>query len=272
MSLPLELLPALCDLSMAAGREILKVYAQDFGVARKADASPLTEADMASHRHILAGLQQLTPDWPVLSEESKEVPESVRRTWSRYWLVDPLDGTKEFIKRNGEFTVNIALIDDGKPVMGVIHAPVFELTAWGAVGHGAFRQQSNGPIESISANAERGDCIRISASRSHPDPRLQGLLEQLAPTETVNAGSSLKFLQVASGEADLYPRFGPTSEWDTGAGQAIVEAAGAWVLSLGNEPLRYNQRASLLNDDFMVVAPWLRARLMESLAASRALV
>ncbi|MEO5629641.1 MAG: 3'(2'),5'-bisphosphate nucleotidase CysQ [Thermomonas sp.] len=241
---------AVIAIARAAAADILAVYHGAFDVEHKEDRSPLTAADLAAHRCIVAGLQALTPDIPVLSEESKTLDIAQRRTWSRFWLVDPLDGTREFIKRNGEFTVNIALIEDGVASFGVIQQPVGGGVWHGAPGSGAFRR--DGDIDAgIHVRKPATRPLRIAASRSHRDVRTQALLDALTGSEAMACGSSLKFCRIAEGELDLYPRFGPTSEWDTAAGQAILEAAGGAVLDPRGRPLRYNQRDTLLNGDFI---------------------
>jgi 3'(2'), 5'-bisphosphate nucleotidase len=244
-------LPKVADISVAAGEEILAVYRQDFSVTRKDDNSPLTEADLRAHRLIVAALHKGWPQIPVLSEEDADIPYATRREWSRYWLVDPLDGTREFVKKNGEFTVNIALIVDGQPVLGVVHAPVTSETYAAAVGAGATLMAGgrSRPLRCRTA-FERPVVL---ASRSHRDARTQTWLDALPPHDTLSCGSSLKFCLIAAGTADLYPRFGPTSEWDTAAGQCVVEQAGGRVLALPERtPLRYNTKDSLINSDFLV--------------------
>ncbi len=241
---------AVIGLARKAAAEILAVYESEFAIEHKDDRSPLTAADLASHRCIVAGLQALTPEIPVLSEESKDLDIAERRQWSTFWLVDPLDGTREFIKRNGEFTVNIALIEDGAATFGVIQQPVTGALWHGAPGVGAFRREGNEDV-AIEARKPASAPLRIAASRSHRDARTQALLDALPGSEVVGCGSSLKFCRIAEGGIDLYPRFGPTSEWDTAAGQAILEAAGGAVLDPRGRSLRYNQRDTLLNGDFL---------------------
>lgn len=233
----------------AAASDILEVYARDFDVQRKQDATPLTEADLAAHRRIVAWLTALTPGIPVLSEESAEKCFELRKGWSRYWLVDPLDGTREFVKKNGEFSVNIALIDDGVAVFGVIQQPVTGLTWHGVPGQGAYRREAGRDI-AIHTRIPASAPLRIAASRSHRDARTEAVIERFPQAEVVGLGSSLKFCRIAEGGIDLYPRFGPTSEWDTAAGQAILEAAGGMVVDPRGRPFRYNQRDTLLNGDF----------------------
>lgn len=247
-------------LAREAADAILAVYAQDFSVALKDDVSPLTAADMAAHRCIVAGLQRLTPDIPVLSEESAHLVDSTeRRGWPTLWVVDPLDGTREFVKRNGEFTVNIALVHEGVAVFGVIQAPVTGVLWHGMPGHGAYRCDADGEC-AIHSRQAAGGPLRVAGSRSHLDPRTARIMARIGAAEPLAMGSSLKFCLLADGGLDVYPRFGPTSEWDTAAGQAIVEAAGGCVVDCRGRPLRYNQRDTLLNSDFMALAdpalPW----------------
>jgi 3'(2'), 5'-bisphosphate nucleotidase len=247
-----ELLEPVVSLASLAGEKILEIYNSDFAVTEKDDKSPLTAADMASHHAILAGLRALTPEVPVLSEESASLPFAERAAWSRYWLVDPLDGTREFIKRNGEFTVNIALIEQGIPVLGVVHVPVTGITYLACKGRGAFKQESAGERVAIHARKQGAGKVRVVGSRSHRGDSLNSYLEKLGAHELVGMGSSLKLCLVAEGVADIYPRLGPTSEWDTAAAQAVVEQAGGHVTDTDMQPLRYNTKDSLLNPFFLV--------------------
>ncbi len=242
----------LIDLAREAGAAILEIYNTDFSVTDKADNSPLTEADLASHNLIVSTLEQLTPEIPVLSEESREIPFETRQTWQRYWLIDPLDGTKEFVKRNGEFTVNIALIEDQQATLGVIYAPVLDKLYYGVVGEGAWMSEGDAELEPISVVKQRRNPTLVAGSRSHAGESLQKFLANLGEHELLSMGSSLKSCLVAEGKADLYPRLGLTSEWDTGAAQAIVEAAGGQITKLDMQPLRYNTKDSLLNPHFFV--------------------
>jgi len=235
-----------------AGKAILEIYDRDFEVQEKDDKSPLTEADLAAHKLIVAELEKLEPRLPILSEESSGIPYAERSNWDRYWLVDPLDGTKEFIKRNGEFTVNIALIEAGQATCGVVHVPVARVSYFGCVGNGAQKRDADGNTTEISVTAQRQNPARIAGSRSHAGDSLQRFLDKVGPHEIVSMGSSLKLCLVAEGRADIYPRLGPTSEWDTGAAQAVVEAAGGQVTGLDMQPLRYNTKDSLLNPHFLV--------------------
>ena len=248
----MQLLPEVVALARRAGDAILSVYGQQFEVTNKADQSPLTLADMRSHEIIVQGLAALTPDLPVLSEEASDIPFEQRQRWDRYWLVDPLDGTKEFVSRNGEFTVNIALITRNAPTLGVVHVPVSDTTYTGAAGAGAFRRQGSNAPEAIRVRTPAASPLRIVGSRSHRGDTLDQYLPRLEPYELVAVGSSIKFCLIAEGSADFYPRFGPTSEWDTAAAQAVVEAAGGAVLRTDGAPLRYNTKAQILNPHFLV--------------------
>lgn len=243
-----------------AASAILDIYEGVFDVEHKADASPLTAADLAAHRCIVEGLEQLTPDIPVLSEEAAEdAPYDLRKHWTRLWLVDPLDGTREFVKRNGEFTVNLALIDEGIAMFGIVLAPVGGALWHGEHGRGAFRRDGGRDVP-IRTQRPATNPLRIAASRSHRDPRTEALMARVGDSEAVGLGSSLKFCRLAEGGMDVYPRFGPTSEWDTAAGQCVLEAAGGCVIDPKGRPLRYNQRETLLNRDFLALGdpelPW----------------
>lgn len=242
------------DLAREAGRTILDVYASTFTVAEKEDRSPLTEADLRSERLILAGLRRIAPEIPVLSEEAATVPWATRRNWSRLWVVDPLDGTKEFVQRNGEFTVNIALVHDHRPVLGVVHAPVLERTYYACEGIGAFRSDAAASGQSIRVAKRGPGPVRVVGSRSHRGSSLDRFLERVGPHELVEVGSSLKLCLVAEARADVYPRLGPTCEWDTAAGQCVLEQAGGQVLRLDGEPLDYNAREEVLNPHFVGIA------------------
>ncbi len=241
------------SIALKAGDAIMAVYARDFSIEEKKDKSPLTEADQAAHEVIVAGLNALPEGIPVLSEEDAEGFEGADAN-GRYWLVDPLDGTKEFIKRNGEFTVNIALIENGKPVLGVVVAPALEVSYLAAQGVGAFKVDAQGertPIRVTGKPAE-GTTWRVVGSRSHPSPDLAEWLEKLGSHDMVPMGSSLKLCLIAEGKADVYPRLGPTCLWDTGAAQAVVEQAGGRVETLEGEALSYATPAEKLNPYFVV--------------------
>lgn len=260
-------LEPVCDISRRAGNSILEIYQQsDIQVENKSDDSPLTEADLASHRQIELGLTSLSSKIPILSEESVEVPFSQRKQWGDYWLVDPLDGTKEFLNRNGEFTVNIAYIREGVPILGVVYVPVKDIlyVGWQANSSFAYKEE-NGRREQIRIRPMTGtDSLTLVASRRHGSEAQQQLMDLLGGEfdnlEIKNMGSSLKLCLVAEGVADLYPRLAPTSEWDTAAAQAVVEAAGGQVVDVNFQALRYNTKESLLNPYFYVLGdvkyPW----------------
>ena len=248
------------NIAREAGRAILEIYKQEnLEFTLKDDVSPLTRADMASHHLIIDALHRLTPDFPVLSEESGAIFYEERRKWSAYWLVDPLDGTKEFLRRNGEFTVNIARIENGCPVLGVVHAPAIEVTYYGEVNKGAHKQVQNRKPVPIQVSDYRTQKLKIVISRLHAVDAVENLLKKINDYECMNMGSSLKFCLIAEGAAHLYPRLGPTMEWDTAAAQCVVECAGGSVTDLDGNVLRYN-KADLLNPGFMVCGsppyPW----------------
>jgi 3'(2'), 5'-bisphosphate nucleotidase len=245
------LLPPVLELARAAGREIMEVYARDFRVDEKADRSPLTDADLRSQKLILAGLARLTPGVPNVAEDAAQVPFAERASWPQHWLVDPLDGTREFVSRNPEFTVNIALVRGHLPVLGVVHVPAQARDYYASEGAGAFRQAANHPAEPIHALAKAAYPVRVVGSKSHRGDSLDGLLAKLGPHELKPVGSSLKLCLVAEGTADFYPRLGPTMEWDIAAAQAVLECAGGYVTDLDGQPLRYNTRESLLNPHFI---------------------
>ncbi|MBN1320000.1 MAG: 3'(2'),5'-bisphosphate nucleotidase CysQ [Thermoleophilia bacterium] len=242
-----------------AGDAIMEVYrsAREAGGVRaesKADGSPLTVADRRAHDIIVQALAERWPDIPVLSEEGKEIPHTVRASWRRLWLVDPLDGTKEFVRGLDEFTVNIALIEDGRPVLGVVCVPAKDLVYAGSRASGATVRAGDGPPRAIHVRpAEPGEGLVVMTSRSHPSEKLGAYLRALNVVELVPAGSSLKLCAVAEGRAHLYPRLGPTMEWDIAAGQAVVEAAGGEVVDLDGRSLTYNKQ-SLVNPDFVARA------------------
>ncbi len=240
-----------------AGDRILDVYVRSFDegcqVAYKADNTPVTDADLVAHRLITDGLRALTPDLPVLSEESDEIPYSERHQWPMYWLVDPLDGTAEFLRRNGEFTVNIALIQDGRPVIGVITAPVLNVAYFAARACGSWKQHGRyEPIE-IHVRTLPKTSPMVACSRCPTvGRRFQKFLDKLGSHDEIQMGAALKSCLVAEGVADVYARLGPTSEWDTGAAQCIVEEAGGHFTDTKLCKLRYNTRESLLNPHFLV--------------------
>ena len=247
---------SIIDLTHRAGQAIMGVYNSDFAVEAKNDTSLLTQADLASHQCIVQGLAQLAPSIPVLSEESLAQDIEDRIGWSLHWLIDPLDGTKEFVKRNGEFTVNIALIQNHQPIFGVVYAPALQTTWWSHQGHGAFKicpGSSQTPIQ-VRSRPDHITDWKVVGSRSHQTQEFEAFIQNQPGAQLVSMGSSIKLCLVAEGAADLYPRLGPTSEWDTAAAHAVVEAAGGQVLEYpGMHPLRYNTRLhTLLNPHFLV--------------------
>ena len=248
------LLEQVGTLARRAGEAIMAVYRQDFEVEFKADDSPLTAADLAAQKVIATGLAALDPAWPIVSEEARQLPWEQRRQWTRYWLVDPLDGTREFVKRNGEFTVNIALIEDHRSVLGVVLAPVTGELFAAARGHGAWQQaREDGAWERIATRALARPA-RVAGSRSHGGAQEDTLRHMLGGDYQLQPlGSSLKFCLIAQGAADVYLRRGPTSEWDTAAAQCVLEEAGGAVLDLHGQPFRYNRGESLLNPEFIAV-------------------
>lgn len=250
----IQLAKEVVKIARQAGAAILEIYHNeaDFGIEQKADNSPLTLADKAANKIICQGLEALAIQYPIVSEENKAIPFEVRKQYTRSWLVDPLDGTKEFIKRNGEFTVNIALIENQHPVLGVVYAPELDEMYWAVKGQGAFIVE-NGKDQKLAANsfALTDSGLRVVCSRSHLNEQTQNFVDQLLVPELVATGSSLKFLIMAKGQADVYPRLGPTMEWDTGAAQIILEEAGGSVIDEETkQPLRYNKE-NLLNPYFI---------------------
>lgn len=250
------LVDELVRIAQGAGKCISDIYEQEFDVEHKADGSPLTQADQAAHEYIVQGLKKLQLQYPLVSEESeKMVAYETRSQWPRYWLVDPLDGTKEFVNRNGEFTVNIALIDNGIPVVGVVHVPVSGVTYTGCKHAGAYKISGTGAITEIHAGKYNGGEARVVGSRSHAGVMLKEFVDDFSEkeggVELISMGSSLKLCLVAEGEADIYPRFGPTSEWDTAAAHAVVSAAGGRVTDMQGNDLRYN-KPDILNPYFVV--------------------
>ncbi|WP_373186297.1 3'(2'),5'-bisphosphate nucleotidase CysQ [Halopseudomonas sp.] len=252
MTLPCDT-EALLQLTARAGSETLKWWRQEPEVTAKIDASPVTAADLAAHHMILAGLRELTPDIPVLSEEDADVALSQRQHWQRFWLVDPLDGTKEFIAGTDEFTVNIALVEQGQVRFGAVGIPARNNLYWGGKSLGAWRRSAGGTAEAIHCR-KASERLTVVASRRHTSPEQEALLarlQSLQEIELVNIGSSLKFCLLAEGNADLYPRFAPTSQWDTAAAQAVLEGAGGQVLGLDGMRFDYPQRETWLNPHFV---------------------
>ena len=240
------------DIAIAAGNKILEVYnSDDFNIELKGDDSPLTRADKEANAVIVAGLKENFPDIPIISEEEKELPYETRKQWTKCWLVDPLDGTKEFIKRNGEFTVNIALIENKKVVEGVIYVPVLEELYFTENGKAHLTKDGNTSEINVNSFKMSDTGLRMVCSRSHMSDEVKAYVEKFDSPETVSMGSSLKFMLLANNKADIYPRLAPTMEWDTGAAQAILEAAGGSVIDQETgEPMKYN-RENLLNNHFI---------------------
>ena len=253
-----NLLLKVCNIAIKAGEEILKYYTEDIHVTHKDDSSPLTKADLASNKIIMNSLQQLDRTIPILSEESL-VEWKERKNWTKYWLVDPLDGTKEFIKQNGEFTVNIALIENNKPILGVIFTPVKFDLYFAQKNYGSYKINSSSKLINLQEAvkifvANQSSIKRIIGSRSHSNQTFDSWVNQNFPnSEIVQAGSSLKFCLIAQGAADIYPRFGPTSEWDIAAGHIIVNEAGGRVNTFENTEINYNQKEDLLNPQFYAI-------------------
>ena len=253
-----KLLLDVCNVSIEAGKEILNFYHNDIEVTHKEDLSPLTKADLASNKIILESLTKLNSNIPILSEESL-VDWSIRKNWKKYWLVDPLDGTKEFIKKNGEFTVNIALIEDNNPILGVVYVPAKSLLYLAEKNKGSFKTNTKDKLENfegiqkilVSSQTNRA---RVIGSRSHSNATFDNWVKEKFPNaEIVQAGSSLKFCLIAEGEADIYPRFGPTSEWDIAAGHMIVNEAGGKIRTFQNDSIKYNTKENIINPEFYAI-------------------
>ena len=253
-----KLLLDVCNVSIEAGKEILNFYNNDIEVTHKEDLSPLTKADLASNKIILESLTKLNSNIPILSEESL-VDWSIRKNWKKYWLVDPLDGTKEFIKKNGEFTVNIALIENNNPILGVVYVPAKSLLYLAEKNKGSFKTNTKDKLENfegiqkilVSSQTNRA---RVIGSRSHSNATFDNWVKEKFPNaEIVQAGSSLKFCLIAEGEADIYPRFGPTSEWDIAAGHMIVNEAGGKIRTFQNDSIKYNTKENIINPEFYAI-------------------
>ena len=253
-----KLLLDICNVAIEAGKEILNFYNNDIEVTHKEDLSPLTKADLASNKIILESLNKLKSNIPILSEESL-VDWSIRKNWKKYWLVDPLDGTKEFIKKNGEFTVNIALIEDNNPILGVVYVPAKSLLYLAEKNKGSFKTNTKNKLENfeviqkilVSSQTNRP---RVIGSRSHSNATFDNWVKEKFPNaDIVQAGSSLKFCLIAEGEADIYPRFGPTSEWDIAAGHMIVNEAGGKIRTFQNDSIKYNTKENIINPEFYAI-------------------
>jgi 3'(2'), 5'-bisphosphate nucleotidase len=251
---PEQLLQPVTAIALRACEAVLEIYNSDFAIEHKDDDTPLTAADLASHHSICKDLEGLTPGIPILSEESDSLPYTARQSWDTYWLVDPLDGTREFVKRNGEFTVNIALIHKHRPVLGAVYVPVSKSGFFASIGKGAYRVDNGETPVRIHTRPASPNHLTVAGSRTHGNDLQQRFIDSLGPgTKTVTIGSSIKFCLVAEGKIDIYPRFGPTSEWDTAAAQCIVEEAGGMVTDTRFRPLQYNTKESLLNPHFLVI-------------------
>ncbi|QRY82362.1 3'(2'),5'-bisphosphate nucleotidase CysQ [Pseudomonas sp. PDNC002] len=250
-------LPAVIDLVHKAGDVILPFWRGDLNVELKADESPVTAADLAAHRVLADGLRALAPDVPVLSEEDCDIPLEQRAQWTRWWLVDPLDGTKEFIAGSDEFTVNVALIEQGRVVFGVVGIPASGRCYYGGTGLGAWREERDGEPEAIEVRTSPEDIFTVVASKRHSSPAqeslLAGLAQHFGDLQLANIGSSLKFCLLAEGSADCYPRLAPTSQWDTAAAQGVLEGAGGEVLDVHGAPFTYEARESMLNQSFLAL-------------------
>ena len=246
-----DLVQEVVRISRKAGNAIMEVYQTDFDIKFKDDFSPVTKADKEANRIIQYGLNGLDLTIPILSEEGEDIVYEDRKDWETFWLVDPLDGTKDFIKKNGEFTVNIALIEDQEPVFGVVYAPATDLLFWGCRETGAWKKEAQNTAQPMTVATEIGETVLIAASRSHPSDKMNTFLAQFSKFTLHPIGSSLKICLVSDGSVHLYPRLGPTMEWDTAAGHAVLQSAGGEILEFGtSSPLRYNKQ-ELLNPKFI---------------------
>ena len=246
-----DIIEGVIDIARQASAAILDVYYTDFNISFKDDKSPLTEADTLANKIITDGLEKIAPGVPILSEEGQKIPYDKRSKWETYWLVDPLDGTKEFIKKNDEFTINIALIEYNQPILGVVYAPALDRLYWGSREHGSFKLNSGGISTSISVKSQITTPVQIAVSRSHLSPKVKTFISQFIEYNLHPMGSSLKICCVSDGTMHLYPRLGPTMEWDTAASHAIIRGAGGEIIKVGtNDPIEYNKK-DLLNPDFI---------------------
>jgi 3'(2'), 5'-bisphosphate nucleotidase len=242
------MISALIEIARGAGAKILEIYNSDFSVEFKSDSSPLTEADKASDAYISADLLKLAPT-PIVSEENAE---SHRLSGSAFWLVDPLDGTKEFLKRSGDFTVNIALVKEGRPVLGLVYVPARDWLYYGSDSGGAWKVEGSGRPVALHTRRTDPSALCIVASKDHAGPEVEALLQRLSGATLASMGSSLKFCLVAEGKADVYPRFGPTMEWDTAAAHAVLSSAGGAIYELNGSPFLYN-KVGFKNGGFVAV-------------------
>ena len=251
MAITEEIIQGVIALTRQAGSAIMEVYKSEFDIHIKDDNSPITAADMKANAIITDGLKEINPEIPILSEEGREIPFSERSKWETFWLVDPLDGTKEFIKKNDEFTINIAVLKKNQPVFGVVFAPALDILYWGSQDRGAFKSISGNSHKPVAVNSQLSDPVQIAGSRSHPSIKMNAFTSQFEKYEIKPMGSSLKICLVADGSVHFYPRLGPTMEWDTGAAHAVLRAAGGEIIKYGTyEPLKYNKR-NLLNPEFI---------------------
>lgn len=246
-----ELIQEVIMISREAGDAIMEVYYTDFDIKLKDDLSPVTQADKNANAIIERGLQSLDPVIPILSEEGRHITYKERKEWEMFWLVDPLDGTKDFIKKNSEFTVNIALVEDQTPVFGVVYAPAIDLLFWGTPENGAWKKETHNPAEIMKVADQVDKTVKIATSRSHPSKKMNSFLTQFEMYELHSIGSSLKICFVSDGSMHLYPRLGPTMEWDTAAAHAVLKASGGELIQFGlSSPLQYNKK-ELLNPEFI---------------------
>ena len=246
-----ELIQSVIKIAKEAGAIIMDVYKTDFDIQIKNDKSPVTEADTRANGIITAGLLKIAPDIPVLSEEGRDIPFEERSIWESFWLVDPLDGTKEYIKKNDEFTVNIAYMQNNLPVFGVVYAPALNEMYWGSIEKGAFKSVAGDSFNPIRVKSQLNNPVQIATSRSHPSSKMDNFLAQFDTFDLHRMGSSLKICSVADGRVHFYPRLGPTMEWDTGASHAVIKAAGGELIKYGtNLSLKYNKE-DLLNPEFI---------------------
>lgn len=248
---PNDLLPMLIMLCRSTGNRIVEIYNGNFEIEHKSDMTPVTCADIAASSALVSGLEMITPHIPVLSEEMVAVPFETRRQWQRYWLIDPIDGTREFINRTGEFTINIALIENNKPILGVVYAPIIEVCYYATQNNGAFKLTNQQESQRLQVRACDEQTTVVAVGRCGTPPEFKAYVDKLHAPHLIKIGSSLKPCIIAEGSADIYPRFGPTSEWDTAAAQCILEEAGGSITDFNLQPLRYNTKESLLNPNFL---------------------
>jgi 3'(2'), 5'-bisphosphate nucleotidase len=253
--MPDNYLPQLIQLARSARESILEIYEESsqFPVHSKSDFSPLTQADLISHEIVMRELNKMAPEIPVLSEEGANIPFTVRQQWQQHWLVDPIDGTKEFIQHTGDFTINIALIEKHRPILGLIYVPVTDVTYFASEGKGAFKQINNQAPQPIHHKKCSLDHVTVAVSRYYKKDKLDSFMSRFPNYEVSPIGSALKFCLLAEGKADIYPRLGNTCEWDTAAGQIILTEAGGAVVDLDLQPLQYNIKDSLLNSHFIAI-------------------